>query len=70
MQARNIPFLVAEGRRAAKAKDVVMGRPAVLTDHRAMEALRRLVKGESCRSLAKSFDCHHRFEEAKARLRQ
>jgi transposase len=36
-----------------------MGRPAALTDHQAKEALKRLARGESCRSIAKSFDCHH-----------
>src|SRR5271157_4365996 len=49
----------ADGRRAARAKGVVMGRPAVLTEHQAQEARRRLAKAESCRSIAKSFNCHH-----------
>ena len=49
----------AEGRKAALRKGVIMGRPAALTDHQAKEARRRLGKGESCRSIAKSFDCHH-----------
>lgn len=49
----------AEGRKVAKAKGVVMGRPQALTPHQAKEALRRLASGESCRSIAKSFDCHH-----------
>ncbi len=49
----------ADGRRAAKAKGVVMGRPPALTEHQAHEAQQRLAKGESCRSIAKSFDCHH-----------
>jgi DNA invertase Pin-like site-specific DNA recombinase len=49
----------ADGRKAAKAKGVVMGRPPALTDHQSQEARRRLAKGESCRSIAKSFDCHH-----------
>ena len=48
----------AEGRKAAKAKGVVMGRPPALTPHQTKEAQRRLSKGESCRSIAKSFDCH------------
>ncbi len=49
----------ADGRRAAKAKGVVMGRPQALTEHQRREARRRLAKGESCRSIAKSFNCHH-----------
>jgi DNA invertase Pin-like site-specific DNA recombinase len=49
----------AEGRKVAKDKGVVMGRPAALTPHQTKEARRRLAKGESCRSIAKSFDCHH-----------
>jgi len=36
-----------------------MGRPPALTEHQAKEAWRRLAKGESCRSIAKSFNCHH-----------
>ena len=34
-------------------------RLAALTAHQAKEVLRRLAKGENCRSIAKSFDCHH-----------
>jgi DNA invertase Pin-like site-specific DNA recombinase len=49
----------ADGRRAAKAKGVIMGRPAALTGHQVHEALRRLAEGQSCRSIAKSFNCHH-----------
>jgi DNA invertase Pin-like site-specific DNA recombinase len=49
----------AESRKAAKAKGVVMGRPPALTPHQAKEARRRLASGESCRSIAKSFDCHY-----------
>ncbi|SRR5579883_1135932 len=49
----------ADGRKAAKEKGVVMGRPSALTGHQAQEARRRLAKGESCWPIAKSFDCHH-----------
>ena len=49
----------ADGRRAAKAKGVIMGRPLALAEHQIGEARRRLAKGESCRSIAKSFACHH-----------
>jgi DNA invertase Pin-like site-specific DNA recombinase len=49
----------ADGRRAAKAKGIIMGRPPVLTEHQAEEARFRLAQGESCRSIAKSFNCHH-----------
>jgi transposase len=40
-------------------KGVVTGRPLALTPHQMKEARQRLAKGESCRSIAKSFDCHH-----------
>lgn len=49
----------AEDRKAAKAKGAMMGRPPALTPHQAKEVLQRLAKGESCRSIAKSFNCHH-----------
>ena len=49
----------ADGRRAAKTKGVIMGRPLTLTEHQAQEARRRLARGESCRSIARSFNCHH-----------
>lgn len=48
-----------EGRKAARAKGVKMGRRDLLTDHQKAEAKKRLDAGESARSLAKTFDCHH-----------
>ena len=48
-----------DGRRAAKAKGVRMGRRPTLTDHQKAEAIDRLAKDETCRSIAKSFNCSH-----------
>ena len=48
-----------EGRTAARARGVKMGRPQTLTDHQQEEALERLAKGESCRSIARSFNVSH-----------
>jgi DNA invertase Pin-like site-specific DNA recombinase len=43
----------AEGSKTARTKGVIMGLPPDLTKHQAD------AKGESCRSIAKSFNCHH-----------
>ena len=48
-----------EGRTAARKRGVRMGRPLTLTTHQQEEALKRLAKGESCRSIAKSFNVSH-----------
>ena len=48
-----------EGRTAARARGVKMGRPQTLTDHQQAEALERMAKGESCRSIARSFNVSH-----------
>ena len=48
-----------EGRTAARARGVKMGRPLTLTPHQQEEALDRLAKGESCRSVARSFNVSH-----------
>jgi DNA invertase Pin-like site-specific DNA recombinase len=48
-----------EGRTAARARGVRMGRPLMLTPHQQEEALDRLAKGESCRSVARSFNVSH-----------
>jgi DNA invertase Pin-like site-specific DNA recombinase len=48
-----------DGRRVAKSRGVKFGRKPVLTEHQQKEALQRLAAGESARSIARSFDCHH-----------
>lgn len=48
-----------EGRTAAIKRGIKMGRPLTLTDHQQAEALKRLAAGESCRSIAKSFNVSH-----------
>jgi DNA invertase Pin-like site-specific DNA recombinase len=42
----------AEGRAAAKARNVKFGRPSALSDHQQRKARERLAEGESCRSVA------------------
>jgi DNA invertase Pin-like site-specific DNA recombinase len=48
-----------DGRTAAKAKGVRLGRKPKLTDHQQSETRRRLGAGESARSIAKDFRVHH-----------
>ena len=48
-----------DGRKVAKAKGVKFGRKPKLTDHQQKEARKRLARGESCRSIAMTFDVHH-----------
>jgi DNA invertase Pin-like site-specific DNA recombinase len=48
-----------DGRKAAHAKGVRFGRKPKLTEHQQAEALERLAKGETCRSIARSFAVHH-----------
>ena len=44
-----------EGRVVARKNGVRFGRKPTLTDHQQAEALKRLTKGDSCRTIAKSF---------------
>jgi DNA invertase Pin-like site-specific DNA recombinase len=48
-----------DGRTAAKAKGIRLGRKPKLTDHQREEARLRLKAGESARTIAKSFQVHH-----------
>lgn len=48
-----------DGRKAAKARGAKFGRKPKLTGHQRQEALRRLLAGESARSLGKSYEVHH-----------
>ena len=48
-----------EGRVVARKNGVRFGRKPTLTDHQQAEALKRLTKVDSCRTIAKSFGCHH-----------
>ena len=48
-----------DGRTAARAKRVKLGRRPKLTDHQREEARRRLAAGESARTITKSFRVHH-----------
>ena len=48
-----------EGRKAAKARGVKMGRKPKLTPHQRKEALARLDKGESTRTIANSYNVHY-----------
>ena len=48
-----------DGRRAAKARGARFGRKPKLTDHQQVEARKRLVAGDSCRQIAKTFGVHH-----------
>jgi len=48
-----------EGRAAAIKKGTKLGRTPKLNDHQRKEAIKRLKDGESCRSIAKTFDVHH-----------
>jgi DNA invertase Pin-like site-specific DNA recombinase len=48
-----------DGRTAARARGTRFGRKPVLTEPQQKEALQRLAAGESARSIARSFDCHH-----------
>ena len=49
----------SEGRIAAVKRGIRLGRKFKLSDHQQAEALKRLAKGESCRSIAKTMGCHH-----------
>jgi DNA invertase Pin-like site-specific DNA recombinase len=49
----------SEGRIAAVKRGIRLGRKFKLSDHQQAEALKRLATGESCRSIAKTFGCHH-----------
>jgi DNA invertase Pin-like site-specific DNA recombinase len=44
-----------EGRKLARANGVKMGRPPILNAHQIKEARQRLAKGETTRTLAKSY---------------
>jgi DNA invertase Pin-like site-specific DNA recombinase len=48
-----------DGRKAAKARGVQFGRKPKLTQHQQTEGRRRLENGESARSIARDFNCHH-----------
>lgn len=48
-----------DGRRAAVARGVKMGRKPKLTDHQQDEARERLAKGESARAIGRSMNVHH-----------
>jgi DNA invertase Pin-like site-specific DNA recombinase len=48
-----------DGRKAAKARGVQFGRKPKLTQHQQAEGRRRLETGESARSIARDFNCHH-----------
>ena len=48
-----------DGRKAAKARGVQFGRKPRLTQHQQAEGRRRLENGESARSIARDFNCHH-----------
>jgi DNA invertase Pin-like site-specific DNA recombinase len=48
-----------DGRTAAKARGVQFGRKPKLTQHQQAEGRRRLETGESARSIARDFNCHH-----------
>ena len=49
----------SEGRQRAKANGVKFGRKPELTKHQREEALSRKLNGETCRSIAKSFNVSH-----------
>ncbi len=49
----------SEGRTAARARGVHMGRKPKLTNHQQAEARERLAKGETCRAIARSMAVHH-----------
>jgi DNA invertase Pin-like site-specific DNA recombinase len=49
----------SEGRRRAKANGVKFGRKPKLTKHQIMEIMGRLETGETCRSIAKSYNVSH-----------
>jgi DNA invertase Pin-like site-specific DNA recombinase len=48
-----------EGRVAAIKRETKLGRTPKLNEHQQKEAIKRLKAGESCRSIAKTFDVHH-----------
>jgi DNA invertase Pin-like site-specific DNA recombinase len=48
-----------DGRRAAKAKGVKMGRKPKLSAHQVATAKARLQSGESCRAIARDMGVHH-----------
>ncbi|HEX6001958.1 MAG TPA: helix-turn-helix domain-containing protein [Hyphomicrobiaceae bacterium] len=49
----------SEGRTAARAWGVHMGRKPKPTAHQQAEAQERLAKGETCRAIARSMAVHH-----------
>ncbi len=49
----------SEGRVAARANGTHMGRKPKLTEHQQAEALNRLAKGHTCRTVAKTYGVHH-----------
>jgi DNA invertase Pin-like site-specific DNA recombinase len=49
----------SDGRKAAKARGVRLGRKFKLSEHQRQEARRRLAAGESARTIGKSFGVHH-----------
>jgi DNA invertase Pin-like site-specific DNA recombinase len=48
-----------DGRKAARARGVHLGRRPKLSDHQQEQARKRLANGDSCRSIAKDFNVHH-----------
>jgi DNA invertase Pin-like site-specific DNA recombinase len=48
-----------DGRKAARARGVQFGRKPKLTQHQQAEGRRRPENGESARSIARDFNCHH-----------
>jgi DNA invertase Pin-like site-specific DNA recombinase len=49
----------SEGRVAARAKGIHMGRKPKLSDHQQQIARQRLAKGETCRAVARDMAVHH-----------
>ena len=49
----------SEGRARAKANGVKFGRKPKLTKHQVMEIMGRIETGETCRSIAKSYNVSH-----------
>jgi hypothetical protein len=48
--------ITGEGRKRAKARGVRFGPPSVLTPHQRTEVLTRLVEGDSCADIARSYN--------------
>jgi DNA invertase Pin-like site-specific DNA recombinase len=58
-ERQRIAVRANDGRRAAKARGARFGHKPKLDGHQQAEALRRLLAGESARSLGKSYRVHH-----------